>query len=169
MEPILDRPLIRLEEIASHLHTNVGKLRRLCADAKPLPIPIVTHPAFGELLSPASTRMLIDIAIVTHTHGRSDPPPHAHDRISLLLWMVGLHGRKRPTYARSVEMEVARIARLKDPERCIRALDLLSRFVDARLTAQAVIALGRLPNTKLPRVAEAAEERLSQLASGGGV
>jgi hypothetical protein len=164
-----DRPLIRLEEIASHLHTSIGRLHKLCAEATPLPIPITMHPTFGELLSPASTRRLIDLVIVTHTHGRSDPPPICHDRISLLLWMCGLHGRKRQTYSDSVEAEVKRISKLRDPERTMRALDLLSRFVDARMTAEAVLRLKRLPNTKIPRVAEAAEARLSHLASGGAL
>jgi hypothetical protein len=169
MEPILDRPLIRLEEVASHLHTSVSRLRRLCAEASPLPVPMSVHPVFGELLSPASARTLIDRVIVTHTHGRSDPPPNCHDRVGLILWMCGLHSRKRQTYVESVEQEVRRISRLKDPERCVRALDLLSRFVDARLTAQALLELKRLPNTELPRAAVDAESKLEELVSGGGV
>jgi hypothetical protein len=81
--------------------------------------------------------------------------------------MCGLHGRKRPAYAQSVEQEIKRIAKLKEPEKTLRGLDLLSRFVDARLTAESVLKLKRLPNTKVPKVAVEAEAKLERLASGG--
>jgi hypothetical protein len=162
MDALPDRPLIALTEIAAHLHVTVTRLRGLCADRSPLPIPVTPHPTHGELLSLNSTRMLIERALASKSHGRKDRP-HAHDRISLLLWLTGLHGRPRKSYDQSVEDEVHRISRLSEPARVLRALDMLARYVDAKSVAEALYRLKRLPKTKLPAKAVSAEQRLREL------
>jgi hypothetical protein len=103
-------------------------------------------PVYGELLSLAATHALIKRTLTFPGGVPALPvPPACHDRITLLLWMCGLdmsaiprtRGRTMRSYAYSVETEIKRIARIKDPtNRVLRALDLLGRYVDARKLAE---------------------------------
>lgn len=161
--PVIERPLIRLAEISNLLHVSIPRLRKLCALATPIPVPVTESLEFGELLSPAAAQLLIDRVIAIDTPRE---PPKCHDRVSLLLWMCGLSGkvepRRRPKpYSASIEEEITRIARLKEPHRTLRALDLLARFCDARVIASALM------ETRLPREIEVIERKLDELTGGG--
>lgn len=160
LRPLVHRPLIRLEEIAELTRIPIQRLRGLCEDAVPVPIPISLDSVFGELLSPAATQILLSrIDSIRNKHER----PAQHDRISLLLWMCGMERKlkHRPkAYAQTIEAEVKRIRKLSEPERTIMAAQLLSRYVDAKEIAQAMLSV------HLPREAEEIEYALIELSGG---
>jgi hypothetical protein len=156
LRPVVHRPLIRLEEVSGVLGLSVSQLRDLCALPSPIPIPISLDPVFGDLLSPIAVH-----ALITRAQPQEISP--GLGRAQLLLWMCGLdHNLKRKPkpYSRQLEDEIHRIARLKEPNRTIRAVELLVRFVDAKLVAKAVLEV------RLPAELERIETRLEELAGG---
>lgn len=156
LRPVVHRPLIRLEEVSEALGLSVSHLRDLCALANPIPIPISLDPVFGELLSPIAVH-----ALITRAQPKDISP--GLGRAQLLLWMCGLdHNLKRKPkpYSRKLEDEIRRIAKCKEPNRTIRAVELLVRFVDAKQVARAVLEV------RLPREMERIEEKLEELAGG---
>jgi hypothetical protein len=147
-QTVLNRPLIRLYEISMLLDTETltpHALRKVCESADP-PIPITTgivgHLRYDDLLTPAHTHRLLKIVITKHNDRLADRDsrPRALDKVSLLLWMCGLSNvptlHKPPPYSRLIEREISRIARLKEPARTLRIIDLMARWTDAATIAR---------------------------------
>jgi hypothetical protein len=145
---VITRPLIRLYEISMLLDTETltpHALRKVCESADP-PIPITTgivgHLRYDDLLTPAHTHRLLKIVITKHNDRLADRDsrPRALDKVSLLLWMCGLSNvptlHKPPPYSRLIEREISRIARLKEPARTLRIIDLMARWTDAATIAR---------------------------------
>lgn len=139
--PLLDRPLIALSEISQFTRIKPLRLRSMCALAEPEPISI----GADDALTPNAAHSLLLRVIEHRKRKHIHRHPRAKDRISLLLWMCGLDGadqlaRRPPTYAKSLDTEISRIARLPEPHRTAVATELLSRFVDASAIANGVRA-----------------------------
>jgi hypothetical protein len=82
----------------------------------------------------------------------------------MLLWLCGLHTytkRTPPNYSWTIENEIRRISRLKEPFKTNRAIDLLTRFVDAESVAKSFFEF------RLPAEAEKIENKLENLIVEG--
>lgn len=67
-------------------------------------------------------------------------PPWIVDRMSVVLWMIGLDDHARmPMFNKRIEMEIMRIARLPDPARTEQAVRLVLRYRDAEEVAKAIL------------------------------
>jgi hypothetical protein len=154
--PLPERPLIALRDIAARIRVTVERLRDICANCKPKPISVYRDKILGELVAPNHACELIRQAMAAR---------QSFDRISLLMWMCGLdmdvNIRRRPRpYALAIEYEVRRLRKLRDPERTIQALKLLSRYVDAKVVAESVL------KSRFPWEAEEIGRQLEKMTGG---
>jgi len=154
--PLPERPLIALRDIAARTKVTVERLRDICANCKPKPIPMHEDKVLGALVAPNHACELIRQAMATR---------QSFDRISLLMWMCGLDmdvdiRRKPRPYAIAIEYEVRRLRKLRDPERTIQALRLLSRYVDAKVVAESVL------KSRFPWEAEEIGRQLEKMTGG---
>lgn len=145
---ILDRPLIRLYEISILINDGeftIPELRTLCASVKPPIVPVSYHPMkrdrdnYDDLISPHNAHRLLRIVAKTRRNRIRSRPPDRLDRVSLLLWMCGFKPwqiQRGIPYSRTAEKEIKRIAKLREPHRTVRALDLMARYVDAKVIAE---------------------------------
>lgn len=166
MQNILHRPLIRLTEISDLAKVPIDRLRGLCEQQSPIPIPVQSHKLYGELLSPSATQMLLQRVHAASLSARPDLPSR-FDRISLLLWLCSLDAKlkrkPRPAYSKKLEEEIKRIARLPEPHRTMRGLELLARYADARVIADTLV------NARLPTHIERIERKLNELTGFGDI
>lgn len=136
--PLPQRPLFTLTEVAEMAQMMSPKgdraeglplLRKICASYV---ISIHVDEAFGELLSPQGFIRLLDTLF-----GYREPM--RFDRVALVEWMRGLKTgqrlRSNLPYSRLLELEIRRIARLKEPERTMRAVALWESYYDAKRVA----------------------------------
>jgi hypothetical protein len=165
---ILDRPLIRLYEISLLLGIDdypTNALLKLCATLDP-PVTPITYQytsksekgEYDDLISPRDAHRLMKTIAEKHNK-QFRRKPAALDRVSLLLWACGLHTfvmKRPPPYSFTVEQEIKRIRKLKEPQRTIRAIDLLNRYMDAKVIAE------NWPWNQ-PKAMEAIERRLNKL------
>lgn len=176
--PLPDRPIITLSEAANTLHSRIhgnrsdsempevrsmAALRVLCErtdiEGDHLPIPIGDD---NTLTTTSLHRLVKRIAALSESRldHRGGVPLASLDRISLLIWMMGLDEKvvaRPPKYAAKIDTEIKRIARLREPSRTLVACELLTRFCDAKAVARAMFEL------KLPADAEKIEARLDKL------
>ena len=163
--PIEMRPLITMGELGDLASMTIDDVRKLCVSYS---IPISVDPCFGDMVSLSGALAFFkNLSIYSES---------AHfDRAHLLLWMMGIGKdklNKSPIpYDQRLEMEIARIAKLREPERTMRAVELLGRFTDAQTLAQSVIAMpnrvGKLEG-KLRRIA-GVPASVHQIPKGAGV
>jgi hypothetical protein len=177
---ILDRPLIRLYEISLLIGIEefpTVALRKICAGLDPPIVPVtygidvdddiddendgdVDPDEYTDLLTPRDAHRLIKHVITRHNHSLKYRHPKQLDRVTLLLWMCGLHARVKRSpqpYARTVEYEIRRIKKLKEPFRTMRAVDLMSKYVDAKDIAKSFFEL------RMPAEVERVERKLDKL------
>jgi len=140
--PLPERPLFTLEEVVqlAEIAPPPGKkgvqgivlLRKLCAAFS---IPIHVDDGFGELMSPISFIRLLDALF-----GYRDPM--RFDRAALMEWMRGMKTgyrlRCHLPYSKLLELEIRRIARLREPERTMRAVALWESYYDAKRVSNCV-------------------------------
>lgn len=127
LAPIHMRPLVPIDIAAELLRTTAEDVRRLCLAWN---IQLVFDPAFGELLSPTNFYRLFQKVFQVQS-GKA-----RYDR-QRLLWMIAVAKNRSEErtiplpYNGWLEREIARIARLKEPERSMRAVALYDAMVDA--------------------------------------
>lgn len=133
--PLPERPLFTLNEVVlmadiappkDNRTTALDLLRKICAAYA---IPIHVDEAWGELMSPVSFIRLLD-ALFGYRE------PMRFDRAALVEWMRGLKTGKRLrcnlSYSRLLELEIRRVARLREPERTMRAVAFWESYYDAK-------------------------------------
>lgn len=183
-EALRDRPIVSLSEIAVLTDTDIHTLRTICESEHYQPPVKFTPDGAGRpsyLVTPQWAYILIR-RVLDYKQGRGikwykqGTNPNrgirvigreaSHDRLTLWLWMLGLDkvklsnnmpGGHWAPYQLTIEREIKRIAKLREPNRTLRAMDLLQRFVDARIIAHAML------NHRPLEQVEVVEEYLAKL------
>lgn len=136
-QPIVMRPFLSSEMVAQLEGVSTNSVRRLCLDYG---IPIYSDPVFGELMSIASFYRF-------HEQMHHQRAPSRFDRQAILAalmhtvrpdeWRIDI---KAPKFSRRFELEVRRIAGLKEPARTDAALRLWEAYRDGKKVAQCITA-----------------------------
>ncbi len=142
--PLPERPLFRVSEVlaltelshgpkrnsSSPVHRPHQLFHRLCAAYA---IPLHVDPRWGELMSPSSLIRFLDAL-----HGYRQPM--RFDRAALVTWLRGMQPKSEVKfslpYSKLIEAEIARIVRLDEPERTVRAVALWESYRDAKMLSQ---------------------------------
>ena len=130
--PLHRQPLIRMTEIAKMLDMSLASLKRYCREFE---VKWEKSATFGDLMSPDEFELLLDQL--------PDIQNVRFDRISLLQYLCGERlgqsmRRRSIPYSVRLEREIARIAKLHEPQRTVQAAELWSAFQDARTVAEAL-------------------------------
>jgi len=133
MAPIHMRALLPVDVAAELLRCDSVDIRKFCLAWN---IPMYFDPAFGELLSPTNFfRLFQKLFQVNSGEAR-------YDRQMLLkILATGNEQRERTNplpYSRMLEREIARISRLPEPDRTVRAVALYDAFVDAKTVKECI-------------------------------
>lgn len=126
-QPVKFRPILKLKEVALMAGTKLSEIRKLCLTYG---IPIHVDPVFGELLTINEFEQMMD-----RLHGMQENC--RFDRGAFLYYLRALSTGKRarvrpPRFSERVEIEIARILRLKEPARTIRAGVFMNCYWSAR-------------------------------------
>lgn len=125
-QPLQMRPLIPLKEAGKLWDINEREVLKYCQVGK---IPVHSDPVFGNLITFNALKSLARARAKYHK-------PKRFDRAALLRYYLseieGVRWKEPPPYSQSLEEEIERIARLKEPVRTIRSVELLLAFRDAR-------------------------------------
>lgn len=126
-------PIIQLKTVCNRLPGTPLQIdiKRLCEKHG---IKVVFDPMLGYIMNPIGVHRLLSV-IQMKNH------PGTTDRISLLLWLLGLDTpdvRKYPPFHKHLEEEIERIAKLEEPYRTEIALRLALRYRDAEQIAEVI-------------------------------
>jgi hypothetical protein len=128
-QPLKMRPFIPLNEVGRLWRITERKVMRLCGTYK---IPVQSDPVFGELMSFG--------ALKRFNRARRKYQGTRFDRAALLRYYLSeierVPWKKPPNYSDRLEIEIYRIARLKEPWKTIRSVYLIEAFRDARTVTE---------------------------------
>ena len=94
-------------------------------------------------------------------------PPRVVDRISVALWLLGLDkGRYQPCFSQSIETEIMRIARLKEPMRTEQSIRMILRYRDAEelVATLAKARAGDVASVRIKSLSHGYKVRMARLA-----
>jgi hypothetical protein len=125
-QPLKMRPFVPLKEAGKLWGITERKALKYCKLGK---IPVQSDPVFGNLISFGALKSL------ARARGRYYKPK-AFGRAALLRYYLseieGVRWKEPPPYSQELEDEIHRIARLKEPWRTVRSVELLLEFRDAK-------------------------------------
>jgi hypothetical protein len=125
-QPLKMRPFVPLKEAGKAWGITEREGLRYCRLGK---IPVQSDPVFGNLISFGALKRL---ARARHRYYK----PKMFDRASLLRYYLseieGVRWKEPPPYSQALEDEIHRIARLKEPWRTVRSVELLLAFRDVQ-------------------------------------
>ena len=130
-------------------------------------------------IAPDKIKALADAGYLCTTRGKfgqrlivkvSPPerlPPRVVDRISVALWLLGLDkGRYQPCFSQSIETEIMRIARLKEPMRTEQSIRMILRYRDAEelVATLAKARAGDVASVRIKSLSHGYKVRMARLA-----
>ena len=125
-QPLRMRPFVPLKEAGKLWGITERKALKYCQLRK---IPVQSDAVFGNLISFGALKSL---ARARHRYYK----PKTFDRASLLRYYLseieGVRWKEPPPYSQSLEEEIHRIARLKEPWRTVQSVELLLAFKDVQ-------------------------------------
>jgi hypothetical protein len=141
-QPLKLRPFVTLSEVGKLWRITEGKVLRLCGRYS---IPVQSDPVFGELMSFAALKRFARAR-------RKYSFPWRSDRAGILRYFLSEIERvswKNPLrFSQSLEIEIHRIARLKEPWRTIRSVHLMEAFRDAKTVTECLRKLRELERSE---------------------
>jgi hypothetical protein len=131
--PTYLQPMLSLEFAALALGCPVKRLRELCAAYN---VPIHLDPALGPLLAPRGLHALLTAIYRSKGVNRFD----RQALLAMTMRTKSLLGKKPQLlpYSVRLEQEIARIARLPEPQRTFKALALWDSYRDAKTVADCI-------------------------------
>lgn len=125
-QPLKMRPFIPLREAGKLWGITEREALKYCRHGN---IPVQSDPVFGNLITFGSLKSLARARAKYHK-------PKRFDRAAVLRYYLseikGVRWKEPPPYSQRLDDEIHRIARLKEPIRTIRSVELLMAFRDAR-------------------------------------
>lgn len=131
-QPLWDKPMFSIQDMAQLLGVDAKVVLEMAAAHD---VPVVYDPGFGHMFSIWSARSLLGKVL---SGGRQDSG--RFDR-QAMIWHL-LEGDPRrlsqlPSFDEQLEREIERVAKLDEPARTTRSMDLIEQFHDAKIIVSA--------------------------------